>query len=107
MTWTLKNVGESTWTTGYLLRFYSGDAFGAASEYALARDVLPGETVAISIPMTAPANPGNYRTDWVLSDVNRSNFNDPVFLKITVAAPATPTRTSTTTIPTPTSTTTP
>lgn len=96
ITWTLKNVGESTWTTGYRLRFFSGDAFGAASEYTLGQIVPPQGTINITIPMTAPAIPGNYRTDWVLSDERRANFNDPIFLKITVAAPPTPTRTATT-----------
>ena len=98
ITWRLKNAGTSTWTVGYLFRFYSGDAFGAPIEVPLSRVALPGETVDISIPMKAPATPGNYRTDWVLSNESRSNFKQPVFLKITVAIPPTPTRTSTPTL---------
>jgi hypothetical protein len=100
MTWNLKNVGTSTWTVSYLLRFYSGDAFGAPTEILLGRAVLPGETVAISIPMKAPTRPGDYRSDWVMADEARANFKQPVFLKITVLAPPTstptPTRTPTT-----------
>ena len=95
MTWRLKNVGASTWTVSYLLRFYSGDAFGAPKEILLGRVVLPDETVDISIPMKAPATPGDYRSDWVLSNESRSNFREPVFLKITVATPSTPNPTST------------
>jgi hypothetical protein len=95
--WRLKNVGTSTWTVSYMFRFYSGDAFGAPKEVPLGRAVLPGETVEISIPMKAPAEPGDYRSDWVLSDENLSNFKQPVFLKIVVTAPVTPTVTSTTT----------
>ena len=75
----------------------SGDPFGAPNEIPLGRIVQPGETVDISIPMKAPANVGDYRTDWVLSNETRSNFKDPVFLKITVIIPpkftATPTKT--------------
>ena len=97
MTWRLKNVGTSIWTVSYLLRFYSGDAFGAPKEIVIGQIVLPNETVDISIPMKAPTNPGDYRSDWVLSNENRSNFKEPVFLKITVAKPSTPTPTSTTT----------
>lgn len=92
ITWRLKNAGSSTWTIGYLLRFYSGDTFGAPTEILLSRVALPGETVDISVPMRAPNNPGNYRTDWVMSNASRSNFKEPVFLKIIVAAPLTPTQ---------------
>ncbi len=97
MTWSLKNVGTSTWTVSFLLRFYSGDAFGAPKEILLGREVMPNETIDISIPMKAPINPGNYRSDWVLSNENRSNFKQPVFLKITVAKPSTLTPTAITT----------
>jgi hypothetical protein len=95
ITWRLKNVGESTWTAAYILRYYSGETFGAPKEILLGKIVLPGDTVDISIPMKAPVRSGDYRTDWVLANENRSNFKDPVFLKITVAAPATSTPTAT------------
>jgi hypothetical protein len=101
MTWTLQNVGASTWTPAYLLRFYSGDLFGAAKEILLGQQVPPGATVNITIKMRAPATPGKYRTDWVLSNEKRSNFKEPVYLMITIARPATPTRTPTP-VPTPT-----
>jgi hypothetical protein len=94
MIWRLRNAGTSTWTAAYLFRFYSGNAFGAEEEILLGQEVAPGETVEISVPMTAPNTPGDYRSDWVLADEASSNFNDPVFLEITVAAPATATATS-------------
>jgi len=93
MTWTLKNTGTSTWTAAYLFRFYSGNAFGAPNEIAIGREVLPGAPVDISIQMKAPANPGSYLSDWVMSSENRSNFKEAVFLRIKVAAPVTPTPT--------------
>jgi hypothetical protein len=90
MTWTLKNTGTSTWTAAYLLRYYSGNTFGALNEIAIGREVLPGGQIDISIPMKAPAIPGSYRSDWVMSSENRSNFKEPVYLKIKVAVPLTP-----------------
>lgn len=93
MTWQLKNVGVTAWSAGYLLRYYSGNNFGAPAEIRLERIVLPNETAEISVPMRAPLQPGNYRTDWVLSNENRINFKDSVFLKIVVALPATATST--------------
>jgi hypothetical protein len=93
ITWRLKNVGTSTWKAAYLLRYYSGNTFGASKEMPLGREVQPGGTVDITIRMKAPAKPGSYRGDWVMSTENRSNFKEPVYLKITVAAPVTPTPT--------------
>jgi hypothetical protein len=90
MTWTLKNTGTSTWSAAYLLRYYSGNTFGALNEIAIGREVLPGGQIDISIPMKAPAIPGTYRSDWVMSSENRSNFKEPVYLKIKVAIPLTP-----------------
>jgi len=95
MTWQIKNVGASTWTAGYLLRYYSGDLFGAPKEIVLGQEVLPGATVDITLKMKAPAAAGKYRSDWVLSSETRSNFKDAVFLKITVVVPPTATRTAT------------
>ena len=93
VTWRLKNVGTSTWTASYLFRFYSGNAFGAPQEILLGQEVAPGKTADIPISMKAPTTPGDYRSDWVMSNELRSNFKEPVFLEITVARPITPTST--------------
>jgi hypothetical protein len=95
--WTLKNTGTSTWTPDYLLRYYSGNAFGAQQEIFLDRDVLPGDTIDIAINMKAPTALGEYRSDWVMANQSRSNFKEPIYLEITVARPATPTATATAT----------
>jgi hypothetical protein len=94
MTWRLKNTGTSTWTAGYLLRYYSGNNFGAPKEIAIGKEVPPGGEIDIAIAMKAPVTPGSYRTDWVMSNENRTNFKEPVFLKIKVAVPVTPTPTA-------------
>ena len=99
MTWSMKNVGNSTWTTNYLLRYYSGDLFGAPKEIRLSQEVLPGGVIEINIKMKAPAAAGKYYSAWVLSNQDRANFKEAVFLKITVALPPTATRAPT---PTPT-----
>jgi hypothetical protein len=93
MNWHLKNTGTSTWTANYILRYYSGNTFGAPKEITIEREVLPGDEIDINIPMTAPTTPGSYISNWVMSSENLSNFKDPVYLKIKVAAPATPTLT--------------
>lgn len=100
MTWRLRNVGTSTWTEGYMLRYYSGETFGAPDEVLLGRVVLPGEEVDITITMKAPIVPGDYRTDWVMATESRSNFKEQVFLRIRVVRPPTVTPTPTTSPPT-------
>lgn len=97
ITWSLKNVGTTTWTPAYLFRFYSGNAFGAPQEILLGEEVAPGETIDIPISMRAPTALGDYRSDWVMANEFRSNFKEPVFLEITVARPATVTPTMTAT----------
>jgi len=91
MTWQIQNVGTTTWTTDYRLRFYSGNSFGAPTEIPLGKEVPPEEVVEITVPMRAPAAAAEYRSDWVLSNELRSNFKEPVFLKIKVVNAATAT----------------
>ena len=93
MTWQLKNAGTTTWSPLYLLRFFSGNRFGAPDEILLDQEVLPGQTVSITLPMNAPTVAGIYRSDWVMATESRSNFKEPIYLKIVVAAPATATPT--------------
>ena len=93
ITWRLKNTGTYTWTTGYVLRYYSGDTFGAPKEIPMSQEVLSGGEIDISIPMKAPANPGSFRSNWVMSSENSANFKEPIYLKVKVVAPVTPTPT--------------
>ncbi len=90
MTWTIKNTGSSTWTIAYLLRFYGGSAFGAPTEIPLSRAVAPGDQIDISIQMKAPTKTGTYDSTWVMANPNRFNFKQPVYLRIKVALPGTP-----------------
>jgi hypothetical protein len=59
----------------------------------LGQEVLPGETVAITLQMEAPDTPGTYRSDWVMATESRFNFKEPIYLKIVVPAPVTATPT--------------
>jgi len=94
MTWRIQNVGVTTWKPTYMLRFYSGNNFGAPEEVPIDKEVPPGQTIDITLDMTAPTVPGEYRSDWVMATDTRGNFKEPVYLMITVPAPATATPTS-------------
>lgn len=63
-TWRIKNVGTCTWSTSYSLIFDSGDKMGGPSSAALPNSVSPGQTVDLTINLTAPSSAGAYRGYW-------------------------------------------
>ena len=73
-TWRVKNTGSCTWNDQYDIAFVKGDQMGAAAYYDLPKAVKPGETIDISIPMTAPASVGTYKGHWQLVNPNGVKF---------------------------------
>ncbi|MBN1303993.1 MAG: hypothetical protein JXA13_06120 [Anaerolineales bacterium] len=67
-TWRLKNIGTCTWTTAYKLVFVSGSQMSAPAEVNLPKNVAPGETVDVTVRMTAPSTAGHYRGYWRLKN---------------------------------------
>ncbi|MBK8783377.1 MAG: hypothetical protein IPO22_16590 [Anaerolineales bacterium] len=60
-TWRLKNIGTCTWNSADVsLIFDSGEKMGAPASVALPTTVAPGQTVDISLDMTAPSAAGHY-----------------------------------------------
>jgi hypothetical protein len=79
MTWKLKNIGTTTWTSDYLLRFFASDQAGVKlhtgdDNQRLNKTVKPGETVDISIAMKAPSSKVTVKNAWVLTNVEGVNF---------------------------------
>ncbi len=66
-TWRLKNVGTCTWSN-YSLIFDSGEKMGGPDSAVIPTTVAPGQTVDITINLTAPANAGTYRGYWKLKN---------------------------------------
>jgi len=65
-TWRLKNRGTCTWTPDYMLVFTSGDSMGSTSAVRLPGNVAPGQSVDVSVTLTAPAKRGEYVGYWML-----------------------------------------
>ncbi len=65
-TWRVQNGGESTWTTGYALLFHEGERMGGLYEVHLEGEVLPNETVDLSVELTAPEEQGTYTGYWIM-----------------------------------------
>ena len=92
-TWRLKNVGACAWSTSYQLVFFSGEQMGAASSAAFPRNVAVGQTVDISMNMTAPSAAGSYRGYWMFKNASGQLFgigaqaNKPWWVDIKVSGP--------------------
>ncbi len=96
-TWRLKNTGTSTWTTSYSLVFISGDKMGDTASVPLAQQVLPGESVDISVVLVAPATPGRYKGYWKMLNSAGQFFDDSIYVEIDVVGEGVATATATAT----------
>ncbi|MBW8009654.1 MAG: hypothetical protein FVQ83_00245 [Chloroflexi bacterium] len=89
-TWRLRNTGDSTWTTSYQLIFDEGDQMGGADSVPFQEIVLPGESIDISVDLTAPDDPGGYTGFWMLRNAAGElfgvgeNADQSIFVIITV-----------------------
>lgn len=99
-TWRIRNTGTCIWAWDYTLTYYSENRMGAPNEVPL--DITnPGETIDISVDLTAPASPGKYRGNFVIKNpeglIMQVNSDSRLWLIINVqnTAPA-PTAAATT-----------
>ena len=72
--WRLKNRGTCTWTSDYMLVFSSGTQMGGTTAVRLPGTVLPGQTVDISVTLTAPTGEGPYTSNWMLRNPSGALF---------------------------------
>jgi len=95
-TWRLKNIGTCTWTKSYKLVFVGGEQMGGVSALNLPKDVAPGQTIDLTIGLTAPVIPGLYNGYWQLQNPAGGLFGigpaagKPIFIEIEVVSKALP-----------------
>jgi hypothetical protein len=65
-TWRLQNRGTCTWTPDYMLVYTSGDQMGSTTAVRLPGNVAPGQTVDVSVTLTAPNSLGRQVGYWML-----------------------------------------
>jgi hypothetical protein len=93
-TWRLQNDGQTTWSTAYSMVFVSGSLMSAQADIAMPQEVIPGDTVDISVELVAPAEPGIYQSLWKLRNDKGQAFgvgetgSDPIWAIIGVVAGA-------------------
>ena len=93
-TWRITNIGSCTWTSGYSLIFDSGDQMDSpASVQLTSGTVLPGNSVEVSVQLTAPHAKGTYQGFYRLKASDGAIFGigptgvAPFWVLIKVPAP--------------------
>jgi hypothetical protein len=71
-TWLLRNTGNCTWDDDYVLVHTDGALLASAAAIPIPEVVGPGETVEVTLNLTAPQEIGNYTSAWKL----RSGYNE-------------------------------
>ena len=82
--WRLRNTGTCPWIDGYSLVFVNGDQMGALDTQPLPKVVAPGQTVDVSVELTAPEALGEYLGRWQISDANGDLFGVGGFIEETI-----------------------
>ena len=73
-TWEITNTSNCVWDTNYKIIFWDGNILGGGYVYNLPQAVGPGQTVPISLVLTAPTDDGRYRSEWKLQTPDQLNF---------------------------------
>jgi hypothetical protein len=73
-TWRLKNSGSCSWTTNYKLVYASSNQMGGAAATSLPGNVNPGQTIDLSVTMTAPTTTGTHQGYWMLQNASGGRF---------------------------------
>jgi hypothetical protein len=87
-TWRVRNEGTCSWGPGYALTFAAGAQLGGAASVPFPQVVAPGETVDLSVTLTAPSTGGSYRSEWQFQDGSGNTFGSlgdyPLYTTIVV-----------------------
>jgi uncharacterized protein YkwD len=97
-TWRIMNTGTCIWASDYTLTFYSEERMNAPASVPL-NVTYPGQTLDISVELTAPTSLGTHRGNFVIKNpaglIMKINEDSRLWLIITVrnvaAATAAPT----------------
>ncbi len=98
--WRIQNVGSCTWSPDYRIVWASGDWLGGPTYSVILVSVPPGQTIDLSLQLTAPSNTGVYRANYKLADASGNQFgigasHAPFYVQIAIIPSPTPTVTST------------
>jgi hypothetical protein len=92
--WRVQNVGSCTWSPSYSVVLVSGNGFGASTIVWMPGYVYPGNSIDLSVNMTAPNTDGHYQSFWELRNASGALFGigsqaqDPFWADINVSGPS-------------------
>jgi hypothetical protein len=94
-TWEIKNTSNCSWDKSYKIVFWDGDVLGGAYVYNLPQAVDPGQTVPISLLLTAPKTDATYTSKWMFQTPDSIEFgvgqyNAPFYAEIVVSSDGKP-----------------
>ena len=96
-TWRLVNAGSCKWTGDYAIAWFSGEVFGAVTEQKFGSDILPGQSIDITVDMISPRQAGVHQSNWKLRNASGTLFgigpngDAPFWVRIEVEAISTAT----------------
>ena len=82
-TWRIRNTGTCPWTKDFIFGYVSGERMDGADSF-LPATVYPGDSLDISINMTAPSNPGSYQGNWQLKTPQGHGIGSVIWVQINV-----------------------
>jgi hypothetical protein len=89
-TWRLRNSGTCTWNSEYDLVFVDGAIMGGPASKPLTGAVAPGNTVDLTVDLTAPGSNGTHRGNWRLRNNRDVLFGLTFYVQIVVGPTSTP-----------------
>ncbi|MGE5249560.1 MAG: NBR1-Ig-like domain-containing protein [Bacteroidota bacterium] len=82
--WLVENSGTCDWDSSYRLKWTAGELLGATAEQAL-YPARAGAQAVLSIPFTAPLEPGTYQSEWYAFAPDGLAFGEAVYMTIVVS----------------------
>ncbi|MCE5208163.1 MAG: hypothetical protein LLG42_07605 [Chloroflexi bacterium] len=82
--WKIKNTGSSNWNRSEVdYKFISGSRLYKYEDiYDLGKTVKPGETITITIDMTAPGKAGTYAMNWAVKKSSSTLYTLPLIITV-------------------------
>jgi len=94
-TWRVRNIGACSWNSNDVsLAFDSGEMMSAPASLFLPATILPGQTVDLTVNMTAPNAAGHYFGYWKFNSASAGRFgvgsaaNKSFWVEIYVTSPS-------------------
>lgn len=80
----VRNVGTTTWTADYSLRWYGGQGLSGTNSYTLGHEVKPNEIAQFYLTVVAPGTRASYLSYWYMYNNGNAAFGEELYFAFTV-----------------------